>query len=126
VCADGGEAWRLGTDPHGGQRGRSQQYLGQDGRGGTCDAATDEVRRHYGLLVEDLEVAKCEQTSVLAEVEKRLWHGKSEREIVERRRQSSVTSSEEPRCNQARQSCRELRGCAGRVSVAHVREQKKA
>jgi hypothetical protein len=28
------------------------------------------------------------------------------------------------RCNQARQSCRKLRGCAGRVSVAHVREQK--
>jgi hypothetical protein len=36
-----------------------------------------------------------------------------------------VTSSEEPRRNQARQSCRELRGCAGHVSVAHVREQRK-
>jgi hypothetical protein len=29
------------------------------------------------------------------------------------------------RCNQARRSCRKLRGCAGRVSVAHVREQRK-
>jgi hypothetical protein len=66
------------------------------------EKATDEVRRHYGLLVEDLEVARCEQTSVLLEAEKHLWHGKSEREVVERRRQSSVTSSEEPRCNQAR------------------------
>jgi hypothetical protein len=27
------------------------------------------------------------------------------------------------RCNQARQSCRKLRGCALRVSVAHMREQ---
>jgi hypothetical protein len=45
---------------------------------------------------------------------------------VERRQQLGMTSSEEPRCNQARQSCRELRGCAGRVLVAHVREQKKA
>jgi hypothetical protein len=27
------------------------------------------------------------------------------------------------RCNQARQSCRKLRGCADRVSVAHVRGQ---
>jgi hypothetical protein len=32
---------------------------------------------------------------------------------------------EEPRCNQTRQSCRELRGCADHVSVAHVREQRK-
>jgi hypothetical protein len=44
---------------------------------------------------------------------------------VEQRRQLGVTSSEEPRCNQARQSCRKLRGCAGRVSVARVRKQKK-
>jgi hypothetical protein len=29
------------------------------------------------------------------------------------------------RCDQARRSCRRLRGCAGQVSVAHVREQKK-
>jgi hypothetical protein len=36
-----------------------------------------------------------------------------------------AVSSEEPRCNQTRQSCRMLRGCAGRVSVAHVREQKR-
>jgi hypothetical protein len=87
--------------------------------------ATDEVWWHCRLLVESLEVARCEQTSVLAEAEKRLWHGKSEGEVVERGRQSSVTSSEEPRCNQAWQFYRELRGCAGRVSVAHVREQKK-
>jgi hypothetical protein len=44
---------------------------------------------------------------------------------VKRRRQLGVTSSEEPRCNQTRQSCRELRGCAGHVSVAHVRKQRK-
>jgi hypothetical protein len=56
----------------------------------------------------------------------RVWRGESEGGVVERRRQLGVTSSEEPRCNQARQSCRELRGCAGRISVAHVREQKKA
>jgi hypothetical protein len=36
-----------------------------------------------------------------------------------------VMSSEEPQRNQARQSCRELRGCAGHVSVAHVHEQRK-
>jgi hypothetical protein len=29
------------------------------------------------------------------------------------------------RCDQARRSCRKLRGCAARVSVAHVREQRK-
>jgi hypothetical protein len=56
----------------------------------------------------------------------RVWRGESEGGVVERRRQLGVTSSKEPRCNQARQSCRELRGRAGRVSVAHVREQKKA
>jgi hypothetical protein len=28
--------------------------------------------------------------------------------------------------SKTRQSCRELRGCAGRVSVAHMRVQKKA
>jgi hypothetical protein len=28
-------------------------------------------------------------------------------------------------CDQARRSCRRLRGCAGRVSTAHVREQRK-
>jgi hypothetical protein len=44
---------------------------------------------------------------------------------VKRRRQLGVTSSEEPRYNQTRQSCRELRGCAGHVSVAHVRKQRK-
>jgi hypothetical protein len=89
------------------------------------EKVADEIRQHCEWFVEDLEVARCEQTSILAEAKKRLWHGKSEGEVVERRRQSDVTSSEEPRCNQARQSCRELRGCAGRVSVAHVREQKK-
>jgi hypothetical protein len=36
-----------------------------------------------------------------------------------------VTSSEESRCSQARQFCRELRGCAGHVLVAHVRERRK-
>jgi hypothetical protein len=86
----------------------------------------DEVRRHYGTLVESLEVARCKQTSILAEVEKRLWRGKSEGEVAEQRQQSGVTSSEEPRCNQALQTYRMLRGCAGRVSVAHVREQKEA
>jgi hypothetical protein len=75
--------------------------------------------------VKRLEVARCEQTLILAEAEKRLWRGKSEGEVAERRQRSGVTSSEEPRCNQARQSCRKLRGCAGRVLVAHVREQKK-
>jgi hypothetical protein len=44
---------------------------------------------------------------------------------VKRRRQLGVMSSEEPRCNQTRQSCRELRGCAGHISMAHVREQRK-
>jgi hypothetical protein len=39
TCAGGGEAWRLGTDSHEGRRGRARQYLGKDGRGGTCDAA---------------------------------------------------------------------------------------
>jgi hypothetical protein len=38
------------------------------------EKATDEVKRHCGLLVEGLEVARCEQTSILAEAEKRLWH----------------------------------------------------
>jgi hypothetical protein len=37
--ANGAEAWRLGTDPHEGKRVRAQQYLGKDGREGTCDAA---------------------------------------------------------------------------------------
>jgi hypothetical protein len=73
----------------------------------------------------ELEVARSEQTSILAEAEKRLWRGKSEGEVAERGRRSGMTSSEEPRCNQARQSCRKLRGCASHVSVAHVREQKK-
>jgi hypothetical protein len=56
----------------------------------------------------------------------RVWRGESEEGVVERRRQLGVTSSVEPRCNQARQSCRKPYGCAGRVSVSHVREQKKA
>jgi hypothetical protein len=54
--------------------------------------------------MEGLEVAGCEQTPILAEAEKRLWHGKSEREAAERRRRSGVTSLEEPRCSQARRA----------------------
>jgi hypothetical protein len=73
-----------------------------------------------------MEVARCEQTSILAEAKKRLWRGKSEGEVEEQRRQSGVTSLEEPRCSQARQSCTMPRGCADRVSVAHVNRQKKA
>jgi hypothetical protein len=34
--------------------------------------AAGEIRRHYELLMVDLEVAKCEQTSVLAEAEERV------------------------------------------------------
>jgi hypothetical protein len=68
------------------------------------EKATDEVRRHCELLVEDLEVARCEQTSILAEAEERLWRGKSEGEVAERRRRSGVTSSEEMRCSQARRA----------------------
>jgi hypothetical protein len=45
------------------------------------EKATDEVRCHYGLLVESLEVAKCEQTSNLVEAERRLWRGKSEAKV---------------------------------------------
>jgi hypothetical protein len=33
------------------------------------EKAADEMRRHYELLVEDLEVARCEQTMALAETE---------------------------------------------------------
>jgi hypothetical protein len=29
----------------------------------------DQIRRHYELLVEDLEVARCEQTMALTEAE---------------------------------------------------------
>jgi hypothetical protein len=42
-----------------------------------------EIWRHGELLVEDLEVARCEKTSVLAEAEERLW-----RDEPEGRRQS--------------------------------------
>jgi hypothetical protein len=66
------------------------------------EKATGEVRQHCGLLVESLEVARCEQTSILAEAEKRLWRGKSEGEAAERRRRLGMTSSEEPRSSQTR------------------------
>jgi hypothetical protein len=36
------------------------------------EKAADEIRRHCGLLVEDLEVARCDQTLILAEAEERL------------------------------------------------------
>jgi hypothetical protein len=49
-------------------------------------------------------VARCEQTSILAEAEKRLWRGKSKGEVAERRRRSGVMSPEEPRCSQARRA----------------------
>jgi hypothetical protein len=54
--------------------------------------------------VESLKVARCEQTSILAEAKKRLWRGKSEGEVAERRQWSGVTSSEEMRCSQARRA----------------------
>jgi hypothetical protein len=47
---------------------------------------------------------RCEQTLILAEAEKRFWQGESEGEVAERRRRSRVTSSEEPRCRQARRA----------------------
>jgi hypothetical protein len=64
----------------------------------------DEIQRHWELFMEDLEVARCEQTMALAEAEKRLWRGKSEGEVAERRRRSGVTSIEESRCSQARRA----------------------
>jgi hypothetical protein len=64
-------------------------------------------------------------TTVLAKAEEWLWHDESKGNATKRRLYPGVTSSEEPRCNQTRQPCRKLRGCAGRVSVAHVREQRK-
>jgi hypothetical protein len=33
------------------------------------EKAADEIRRHCELLVEDLEMARCEQTMALAEAE---------------------------------------------------------
>jgi hypothetical protein len=44
------------------------------------------------------------RASVLAEMEERLWRGKSEGEAAKRRRRSGVTSSELPRCSQARRA----------------------
>jgi hypothetical protein len=35
------------------------------------EKATDKVRRYCGLLVESLEVAKCEQTSIQAKAKVR-------------------------------------------------------
>jgi hypothetical protein len=46
------------------------------------------------------------------------------REWVKSQWCESSTETVRRRCNQARRSCRKLRGCAGRVSVAHVREQR--
>jgi hypothetical protein len=68
------------------------------------EKAVDEIRQHCKLFMEDLEVARCEQTSTLVEAEKRLWRGKLEREVVEQRRRLGVTSLEEPRCSQARRA----------------------
>jgi hypothetical protein len=47
------------------------------------------------------------------------------REQVEGQGCGSRTGIARKRCNQARRSCRRLRGCAGRVSAAHVREQRR-
>jgi hypothetical protein len=52
------------------------------------EKATDEVRWHYGLLVEGLEVARGEQTTILVEAEKRLWRGKLEGEVAEQKRRT--------------------------------------
>jgi hypothetical protein len=40
----------------------------------------DEIRRHYELFVEDLEVARCEQTMALAESERASVARRSESE----------------------------------------------
>jgi hypothetical protein len=37
--------------------------------GAVEEKAADEIRRHCELLVEDLKVARCEQTMTLAEAE---------------------------------------------------------
>jgi hypothetical protein len=68
------------------------------------EKAVDEIRRHCELLVEDLKVARCEQTTALAEAEGRLWQSKPEGEAAKHRRWSGVTSSEEVRCSQARRA----------------------
>jgi hypothetical protein len=49
------------------------------------EKAADEIRRHCELLVKGLEVARCEQTTVLAEAEERLWRGEPERKAVKQR-----------------------------------------
>jgi hypothetical protein len=133
------------------------------------EKAADEVRRHYELLMEDMEVTWCKQTTALAEVEvaSMAWQARKEqlrsgeavgagaarrgsdarhrtdgwlgsipqasaragqqatREQVEGQWCESRTGTARRRCDQARRSCRRLRGCAGHVSAAHAREQRR-
>jgi hypothetical protein len=68
------------------------------------EKAANEIRRHCELLVEDMEVAWCEQTTALAEAEGRLWRCEPEGKAAKRRRRPDATSSKEPRCSQARRA----------------------
>jgi hypothetical protein len=61
------------------------------------EKVADEIRRHCELLVEDLEVIRCEQTMALVEAEGRLWRDEPEAKAAKRRWRPDATNSEEPR-----------------------------
>jgi hypothetical protein len=69
------------------------------------------------VLVEDLEVARCEQTSVLAGAEERVWRDEPEGKAVKRRWRPDATSSEKP-CTA---SSLHLYGGRGRTNLERVR-----
>jgi hypothetical protein len=85
-----------------------------------------EVRAELNRRVRECE-RKCFASGRLGSIPQASARARQQatREQVKSQWCESSTGTARRRCDRVRQSCRKLRGCAGCVSVAHVREQRK-
>jgi hypothetical protein len=92
----------------------------------TAELQNPEVRAELNRHIRECE-RKCFASSRLGSIPQASARARQQatREQVKGQWCESSTGTVCRRCDRAWRSCRRLRGCAGRVSKAHVREQRK-